>query len=201
VVEACLVLYLFLSFNIFQHRSPRVKNKKNFNRLHELVNELSDRDQQLKKDMKLFEEFFDTFPVPVTMWSITKEHVVVSQRGNGFISPGAKNLCDLFDCPNVKNESLENHEKALAGDVVSYFVKTDHSVHYVKLVPRTNEAKQIIGVSGIAWDVTVNAIMLSCLEDIHSMTLKRRGDYKNINSISKRALSVSRLKQLLEIPE
>ena len=65
-------------------------------RLRSLVNELSDRDDQLKKDMRLFEEFFETFPIPVTMWSISREKAILSKRGNGFVAHEADCLENLF---------------------------------------------------------------------------------------------------------
>ena len=60
-----------------------------------------------------------------------------------------------------------------------------------------NEFDQISGVSGIAWDVTINAILLSCLEDINELTIKKRGLYRDINKISERGLSASHLRKLL----
>ena len=53
---------------------------KGLERLHSLVDELSDRDDQLKRDMRLFEEFFETFPIPVTMWSVSLEKTLLSNR-------------------------------------------------------------------------------------------------------------------------
>tara|TARA_B100000131_G_scaffold110724_1_gene107710 strand:- start:25797 stop:26321 length:525 start_codon:yes stop_codon:yes gene_type:complete len=167
-------------------------------RLKALVNELSDRDVQLKKDFELFEEFFENFPIPVTMWSITKEKTVLSQRGNGFACHKAKDLESLFLCPTVKSLSMENHEKALMGEKVDYFIKTDKNVYFAKLVPRLDDKGEISGVSGIAWDVTSNAIMLACIESIHESTVGRRGQYKEIHQAADKALEASRLRRLLD---
>lgn len=169
----------------------------NISRLKSLVCELSDRDDQLKKDMRLFEEFFETFPIPVTMWSISQEKTILSKRGNGFVAHEADCLDNLFLCPDIKQISVEKHELALSGEKVDYFAKSDTSVYYVKLLPRRDELGKICGVTGVSWDVTSNAVMLSCLEDICEMTLGRRGDYKKINTISDRALNASRLRQML----
>ena len=174
-----------------------MNKNKNLQRLHNLVDELADRDDQLKRDMQLFNDFFDSFPIPVTVWSITKDKTVISQRGNGFVCPDASSLNDLFECDIIKETSIENHELALAGTSVDYFVQTDHSVHYVKLVPRLNEEEEVSGVSGIAWDVTINAILLSCLEDINTLTKGRRGAYRDVHKISQRGISASRLRDLL----
>jgi hypothetical protein len=188
---------------IFIHhpRSDRVKKSKNLQRLSTLVNELGDRDKQLKRDMELFEEFFDTFPIPVTIWSITKTKNVVSQHGNGFICSEAHSLEDLFSCPTIKGESIKKHERALKGEKVSYFVHTDDSVYFVRLIPRLNEKNEIAGVSGISWDVTVNAVLLSCLENISDMTKGRRGMYKDIHKLSTRGISASKLRELLSEQE
>tara|TARA_R110002060_G_scaffold25137_8_gene34298 strand:+ start:7691 stop:8227 length:537 start_codon:yes stop_codon:yes gene_type:complete len=174
-----------------------MKKSKNLEKLYDLVGGLCDRDTQLKRDMQLFESFFDSFPIPVTMWSVTKEKAVISQRGNGFICSKASCLEELFSCPIIRDKSLVNHEKALRGETTSYFVQTDKTVHYVKLVPRRNDTNEISGVSGIAWDVTVNAVLLSCLEDINDMTSGKRGMYKEIHDISSRAMSASHLRNLL----
>ena len=167
-------------------------------RLKSLVEELSDRDDQLKKDFQLFEDFFDNFPIPVTMWSITKDKTVVSQRGNGFACQKAESLETMFMCPHIRDISLEHHTKALKGEKVDYFVKTEDSVYYAKLVPRIDESNNISGVSGIAWDVTGNAVMLSCIEDIHDLTRGRRGQYKEIHGVAARALKASRLRLMLD---
>lgn len=168
------------------------------NRLRELVSELSDRDDQLKKDFQLFEEFFDNFPIPVTMWSITKDKTVVSQRGNGFACQKADSLEEMFLCPTIREMSIERHEWALQGERVDYFVKTDEKVYFAKLVPRRDEAGKISGVAGIAWDVTSNAIMLTCIENIHDATSGRRGQYKEIHKTADKALAASRLRMLLD---
>lgn len=182
-----------------------MKNKgpkrESLSRLHDLVNELSDRDDQLKRDMRLFEEFFETFPIPVTMWSVSLERTLLSKRGNGFVCHEASCLEDLFMCPKVKELSIEKHEQALLGDRVDYFAKSEDSVFYVKLLPRFDEEKNICGVTGVSWDVTSNAIILSCLEDIEELTQGRRGCYKKINEKSQKALGSSRLRKLLLLSE
>jgi len=170
---------------------------KRLTRLKNLVEELNHKDDQLKKDFQLFEDFFDNFPIPVTMWSITKDRVVISQRGNGFACQKADSLETMFMCPHIRDASLEQHAKALEGEKVDYFVKTEDKIYYAKLVPRINDNKDILGVSGIAWDVTSNAVMLACIENIHDLTKGRRGQYKEIHSVASRALIASRLRDLL----
>ena len=88
-----------------------------------------------------------------------------------------------------------------SGENVDYFAKSNESVFYVKLLPRRDENENICGVTGVSWDVTANAVMLSCLEDIWDATRGRRGDYKKIHKKSERALSSSRLRELLLMNE
>jgi len=173
-----------------------VKKSENLQRLHSLVNELGDKDDKLKRDMQLFEEFFDEFPTPVTLWSITRDKTVVSQRGNGFICPKADQLNDLFECSAIKDTSMEKHELALSGQRVNYFIRTEKGTYYVKLIPRLNKVGDVAGVSGISWDMTVNATLLSCLEEINAMTKNKRGAYKEIHEVSGRGIATSRLRKL-----
>lgn len=175
--------------------------RKGLVRLQSLVDELSDRDEQIRRDVQLFESFFDNFPIPVTIWAITKDKTIISQRGNGFACQEANTLSEMFLCPTVRQVSLENHEKALLGEVVDYFVKSEEGVYYAKLIPRYSPQGDISGVTGIAWDVTSNAVILSCLENIHEITGGKRGQYKEIHKISERGLTASRLRLLLDESE
>lgn len=177
--------------------SSTTVEKSRLTRLRNLVCELSDRDDQLKKDMRLFEKFFETFPIPVTMWSISSEKTILSKRGNGFVSHEASCLDDLFPCPEIKSMSISKHEQALLGEPVDYFAKSANRVFYVKLLPRKDDANKVCGVTGVSWDITSNAVILSCLEDISEMTKGRRSDYKKIHEKSERALGASRLRGIL----
>jgi len=172
-------------------------SRENLSRLKDLVGELSDRDDQLKQDVQLFECFFESFPVPVTIWSISASHAVLSRRGNGFVCEDALDLESLFTCPTVKEVSISKHELALQGKKVDYFVRTGDQLFYVRLLPRRDEFQAICGVTGISWDVSDNMIILSCLEEIFESTSGRRGGYKKINEKSKKGLDASRLRRLL----
>ena len=74
-------------------------SREGLNRLKSLVGELTDRDVKLKQDMQLFEDFFENFPIPVTMWAVAKDGNVISHRGNGIICDESDTLDDLFLCP------------------------------------------------------------------------------------------------------
>jgi len=171
--------------------------RESLDRLRALVNDLSDRDDQLKKDTRLFEEFFESFPLPVTIWSISLSGTVLSKRGNGFMRLSADNLDDLFLCPVIKEISIPKHELALTGEKVDYLARSLDHLFYIKLLPRHDENQKICGVTGISWDISDNMTMLSCLEDIFEQTKGSSGACKEINEKSSKALKSSRLKKLL----
>jgi hypothetical protein len=159
---------------------------------------LHDRDEQLKRDLKMFENFIESFPVPVTMWSINKEKVVLSKRGAAFACSDTEinSLEDIFLCPHMRKDSIEKHTAALLGEAQSYFIQDGQNIYYTRLVPRPDERGNILGVVGIAWDVSSNAIMISKLEDIVEI-VDQGGDLSSIKKAAKDALSVSRLRNLL----
>ena len=174
-----------------------VRNRKNLQRLKSLVSELSDRDEQLKRDANLFEDFFDNFPLPVTTWSIGQNGVILSQRGNGFVCAEAKTIEDLFLCSKIKNVSIPHHHSALKGEKVDYMVQSGDRSFFVKLVPRHDDYVAICGVTGVWWDVSQSMTMVSCLETIRELTEGRRGDYKKVHQESSTALKASRLRQMI----
>jgi len=176
------------------------KKRPGLRRLRELCTELIDRDDQLKKDLSLFDGFFNNFPIPVTMWSIGKDHTVLSKRGNAFTCQQAKTLEELFKCPMIREQSIEKHEQALGGDTVSYFVEESNHVYWTRLVPRQDDDGSITGVVGIAWDVTTNAIMLSSLENIVSL-INDGSSCEEIKKEALRGLDCSRLKKMFDEEE
>ena len=59
-----------------------VSSRKTIDRIRNLVDNLSDRDVQLKSDSRLFEDFFKNFPIPVTMWSLDIDGNIISKKGS-----------------------------------------------------------------------------------------------------------------------
>tara|TARA_Y100000310_G_C20409669_1_gene681320 strand:- start:127 stop:669 length:543 start_codon:yes stop_codon:yes gene_type:complete len=173
--------------------SSSIKSRAGIARLRQLVNELGDRDDKLKNDFQLFEAFFENFPIPVTMWMLSKDKHVISQRGNGFMVQEAITLEDMFICPVVKERCLEYHEIALRGNKAEYFIDTDNTQYYVKLVPNFGDDDDVISITGIAWDITTNMKMLECLDKI----LHLSEDNDEISEIARDGLEVSRLKKML----
>ena len=173
-----------------------IKAKDRLSKLRVLVDSLSDRDLAMKRNMEMFERFFDNFPIPVTMWTISKDGAVISQRGNGIVCAHADNVDKLFECPVMSGMSHEAHEKAFAGKHNSFLAKTESNFYYVSIVPHLINDK-VNSVSGIAWDITSNAVMLATIENIIEETSDRRGDYKKINQLATKALKASRLARLI----
>ncbi len=103
----------------------------------------------------------------------------------------------MFECPALREQTVEKHEKALQGEPVSFFVESEDHIYWTKLVPRKNEDNNIIGVVGISWDVTNNAIMIHCLEEIITM-LKNKEGHDDILPLAQRGLRASRLKRMLD---
>ena len=183
-------------------KSKKPDHRQRLTKLRELVESLHDRDEQLKRDLKMFENFIESFPVPVTMWSINKEHVVLSKRGGAFScnEQGINNLEDIFKCPDIRKDSVEKHEAALLGSPQSYFIQDNQHIYYTRLVPRPDDKGNVLGVVGIAWDVSSNAIMSSKLEDIVQLVESGK-DLSAIKRAAEDALSVSRLRKLLSQEE
>ncbi len=173
-----------------------IKAKDRLSKLRVLVDSLSDRDLAMKRNMEMFERFFDNFPIPVTMWTISKDGAVISQRGNGIVCAHADNVDKLFECPVMSGMSHEAHEKAFSGKHNSFLAKTESNFYYVSIVPHLVNDK-VNSVSGIAWDITSNAVMLATIENIIEETSDRRGDYKKINQLATKALKASRLARLI----
>ena len=183
----------------------RNDSKRNLELLRGLVEDLSDRDVKIKRDMRLFEEFFLNFPIPVTIWAITKEGSVISQRGNGLICEDAECLETLFLGNKNRSVCVDMHRDALVGNPRQELITHNRRVFYTSVVPRRNEAGEISGVAGLAWDVSPNYTMIKHLEDIQSITEDKPGvlekDTKAINSKAKKALSQSRLYKLIKVKE
>jgi hypothetical protein len=92
---------------------------------------------------------------------------------------------------------VEKHEQALKGETVSFFMERKDRIYWTKLVPRFDDLGEVVGTVGLSWDVTSNAIMIHCLEEIGSM-LDDKKEHADILPLVKKSLSVSRLRKMLE---
>lgn len=194
-------LFLFSAVYLKNVMKSSKSSSSNLEALKSLVESLSDRDVKIKRDINLFEEFFSSFPIPVTIWSLTKEGTVVSQRGNGLICENAKCIDTLFEEFASKEVCLDMHKKALAGHGQQRLVKSKEKMYYVSVVPRRDTSEIVSGVMGLAWDVTPNYEMLTSLETIVTKCSNQNPDLSGIADEANRALESSRLNKLLKSSE
>lgn len=173
--------------------------KSHLSELRHLVEKLSDRDIKVKRDIRLFEEFFSNFPVPVSIWSVTKEGTVVSQRGNGLICSNAECINTLFSDFDDRDSYVNAHKKALEGESFQGLTCHGERTFFVSLAPRRDENTEVSGVMGLAWDVTPNRTILSSLESIVELADKK--DLDSIKQEAQQAIDASRLHKLLKKSE
>ena len=95
--------------------SSRSKNKKSvLSEIKSLVEDLSDRDVQLKKDFRLFESFLDNFPIPVSLWTSNLSGEILNKKDRGFFCKECLSLKEAFLCDNIGDTIFKKHEKSLA---------------------------------------------------------------------------------------
>lgn len=169
--------------------------KSHLSEIRSLVESLSDRDIKIKRDIRLFEDFFANFPIPVSIWSVTKEGTVVSQRGNGLICREAKCIDTLFSEFDDRDTYVKAHRTALEGKPYQGMTTCMGKTFFVTLAPRRDEKDSVSGVIGLAWDVTPNHDILSSLEKIANMTSE--GSIDDAKKEAKKAIRSSRLHKLL----
>ena len=175
----------------------RLNKKSHLKAIRDLVENLSDRDIKIKRDIRLFEEFFENFPIPVSIWTISSEGTVVSQRGNGLICQDGKCMETLFDNFGQKDNLIEAHKSALKGKNFQSLVEHKEKMFYVSVVPRRDDQDNISGVIGLAWDVSPNNEMLKSLEKIISMSSNTDDEVsQEIKKEATKALTSSRLYNL-----
>ena len=187
-------------------RKPRSKER--LNALKSLVNQLSDRDVKIKRDVRLFEDFFENFPIPVTMWAVSREGAVVSQRGNGLVCEGATCLDTLFDGLAAKKDMIALHQKAIEGETVQKIIGAGDQKFYLSIIPRRNDSGEVTGAAGLAWNVTSNLTMIVLLEEIQKSSrdilgseLKDEDKIKKVKKIldaTEEAIGSSRLVKWME---
>ena len=172
--------------------------KSQLSALRKLVDNLSDRDVKIKRDMRLFEEFFANFPIAVSIWSLTSEGTVISQRGNGLICPGAACVNTLFESFEEKDKYVKVHREALKGKSFQGTAFHNNKTFYIAVAPRRDENENVSGAIGLAWDVTPNQNILSNLEKI--LDVCKDSDEERLDQVEKfasDALESSRLYKLI----
>jgi len=173
--------------------SKKSKNSSSLEELRKLVDDLTDRDVQIKRDFRLFESFLENFPIPVTMWSANVDGVVLNKKDRGFFCKTGDRLEDLFTCSNLSEVVFKKHKSALSGEPNSTLIQKTEKTFYVTVAPRHDNDNVVIGASGIAWDVSSNSFILDTLIDIKSVTETKSGSFEEINEKVSKAIEKSRL--------
>ena len=172
-------------------------SKERISKLKCLVDELSDRDRQLKADASMFEDFFKNFPIPVTMWSLDSSGNVLSKRGNTVIKDECTSLENMF-LKDYSQDFMDAHRKALAGEPTSFFSVLPDNTYYTRLVPR-KKSGSVTGITGISWNITSNYKIIETLQQIVDFSKNSDHDVcKRIQALAETALNASRIKKLLE---
>lgn len=173
--------------------SNKSKKSSSLESLRSLVNTLTDRDVQIKKDFRLFESFLENFPIPVTMWSANLDGQVLNKKDKGFFCKPGDKIDDLFSCEALGGIVLKKHEEALTGKTNSSLIQKMEKTFYVTVAPRHDNDNTVIGASGIAWDVSSNSFILDTLIDIKNVTETKSGSLEEINEKASKAIEKSRL--------
>jgi|GEM_PF-3457016 len=164
--------------------------------LKSLVDVLTDRDVQIKRDFRLFEDFLENFPVPVSMWSANLSGEILTKRNKGFFCKEGKTLLEVFDCPDLGDKIMKTHINSSKSSNSILVQKADRS-YYVTIAPRRDDHDTVIGVSGIAWDVSSNNFILNTLIEIKSLTESKSGTHEDILKKVNEAIGKSQLFSLM----
>jgi hypothetical protein len=152
--------------------------RESLSKLRTLVEELSDRDEGLKRDASLFEAVFKDFPIPVAIWLADSDGLCVSQRASGSTSKGWSvpppppddkapiKMVSLYQCADLRRDVEQHFKKALKGKQLSFMSSIDGSHIWTRLTPRFREDGSCSGVVGVSWDLTANYRMYILLNKI-----------------------------------
>lgn len=147
-------------------------------KLRTLVEELSDRDEGLKRDASLFESVFSNFPIPVAIWLADEYGLCVTQKASGSISKGWSvpppppddkapiKMVSLYQCADLRRDVEHHFKKALKGKQLSFPSAFDGSYIWTRLTPRFRDDGSCSGVIGVSWDLTANYHMFMLLNQI-----------------------------------
>ena len=164
--------------------------KSQLSTLRKLVNNLSDRDVKIKRDMRLFEEFFANFPITVSIWSLTTEGTVISQRGNGLICPDASCVNTLFESFDEKDKYIKVHRDALKGKSFQGTAFHNDKTFYIAVAPRRDEDENVSGARS-------NELENQCSEEVKEERWNRLMETAQKISIKKLEKKVGSLTQVI----
>lgn len=156
--------------------------RESLSKLRTLVDELSDRDEGLKRDASLFEAVFSDFPIPVAIWLADSDGLCVSQRASGSISKGWSvpppppddkapiKVVSLYQCPELRKDVERHFKRAVCGKQLSFMTSINESHIWTRLTPRFREDGSCFGVVGVSWDLTANYRMYTLLNQISTLS-------------------------------
>ena len=165
-------------------------------KLRELVDDLSDRDEQLKRDVSAFNDFFEHFPVPVTVWSTNRNGDVLTCKGNAIQCIDTTCVEKMFECPHLTDHVVQAHKQARDGKTVSFMIESGDPIFYVHVVPKLDSQDQFAGAMGLAWDITSNVAMLGHASN--SLSYFSEGNLELGLDLLKEAVVSSRLRSMIE---
>jgi len=168
------------------------------NDLKNLVEDLTDRDAKLKRDFRLFEDFFEHFPIPVGMWSASCDGKIITTKDKCFFCDKPTSIGELFEPLDIADQIKSAHEDALKGKSTKSLIQNDDYCFYVAIVARRDETDSVIGVSGIVWDVSSNRFILDTLINIKNVTEDNSTTLEDIGELATAAIGKSRLMKLAE---
>lgn len=146
-------------------------------KLKSLVEELSDRDEGLKRDASLFEVVFRDFPIPVTIWLADEQGLCVTRRVSGSGSKGwsspppppegtPSHFLSMYNCAELRADVERWFRHAVKGKQHSFLSAIEGAYVWTRLTPRFREDGTCSGVIGVSWDLTPNYKMYSLLNQI-----------------------------------
>ena len=168
-------------------------------KLKNLVDDLTDRDVQLKEETKLLDHIFTSFPIPLLVWSVDVSGKVKALKGNSIMNPDAKLEDELFSENNVKKalrECRSDAEKSV-DKKAHRLLDSNGKVFYMTVTRRFTQSGEELGYLGMAWDVTSNAVILRNINMVYSEVLGDC-DKQKILGLCHEALNVSQLAKLMD---
>tara|TARA_Y100000592_G_C5344000_1_gene255616 strand:- start:62 stop:607 length:546 start_codon:yes stop_codon:yes gene_type:complete len=170
-------------------------------RLKNLVEELSNRDQKIKEDLNLFEEVFDTFPVPVVFWSVNLKGEFFSKKlscGDAWtvLNHDCLNVSNFYKCPEMQGQFDKHFANVSSGNPSSFLTSSNDIYIWHRIIPRKT-GDDVTSILGLSWDVTSNHYMLSTLKKIQNVS-KDKPELSEIKDLADSGVASSRLNKLLE---
>ena len=95
--------------------------------------------------------------LPAILWTTNLDLKVISIRGNNRVGIAIDDLAHFFELFHTRTETLdmtETHQRALNGERVSFEMLRENRVFQARLDPFYNAKGEIVGVLGLALDIT-----------------------------------------------